>query len=97
MRWSRKRCGQVDADARSGGRALGDVRRDPHWRKPVGILNPHDSRALGIDIIYQEPALAPEPTVAENIFLSELPGLVNAGRLQRLAAELPEAPSLNTS
>ena len=56
--------------------------------EPVAILNPHDSRAFGIGIIYQELALAPELTVAENIFLGELPRLVRARDLQRRASEL---------
>jgi len=54
----------------------------------VTIASPHDSRALGIGIIYQELALAPELTVAENIFLGELPGLVNARRLRARAGVL---------
>jgi ribose transport system ATP-binding protein len=54
----------------------------------VSIPSPHASRALGIGIIYQELALAPELSVAENIFLGELPGLVNRRRLQERAAAL---------
>ncbi len=56
--------------------------------EPAVILSPHASRALGIGIIYQELALAPELTVAENIFLGELPGLVNARALRARAAKL---------
>ena len=54
----------------------------------VVIASPHASRALGIGIIYQELALAPELTVAENIFLGELPALVNARRLREKAGVL---------
>ena len=54
----------------------------------VTIPSPHASRTLGIGIIYQELALAPELTVAENIFLGELPGLVNARRLRDRARVL---------
>ncbi len=54
----------------------------------VNVSSPHSSRALGIGIIYQELALAPDLTVAENIFLGELPPLVNAGRLRARAAAL---------
>ena len=56
----------------------------------VTIASPHDSRALGIGIIYQELALAPELTVAENIFLGELPVLVNARQLRARARVLLE-------
>ena len=56
--------------------------------EPAVIPSPHASRALGIGIIYQELALAPELTVAENIFLGELPGFVNARALRARAARL---------
>jgi ribose transport system ATP-binding protein len=36
------------------------------------IRNTHDSKALGIGIIYQEFSLVPELSVAENIFLNQL-------------------------
>ena len=54
----------------------------------VSVASPHDSRALGISIIYQELALAPDLTVAENIFLGELPVLMNARALRARAAAL---------
>ncbi len=54
----------------------------------VAIHSPHASRALGIGIIYQELALASELTVAENIFLGELPSFVNARQLRARAATL---------
>jgi ribose transport system ATP-binding protein len=38
----------------------------------VHIRNTHDSRKLGIGIIYQEFSLVPELTVAENVFLNQL-------------------------
>ncbi len=56
--------------------------------RPVEITNPHVSRALGIGIIYQELALAPDLTVAENIFLGDLPGLIRRGQLRTRAAAL---------
>src|SRR4029077_20811471 len=36
---------------------------------PVDVRNPHDAQALGISTIYQEFTLAPDMTVAENVFL----------------------------
>ncbi|WP_239479446.1 sugar ABC transporter ATP-binding protein [Lichenicola cladoniae] len=54
----------------------------------VTIASPHVSRALGIGIIYQELALAPDLTVAENIFLGALPRLVNARALRARARAL---------
>ena len=50
--------------------------------KEVEIGNPHVSRELGIGIIYQELVLAPDLSVAENIFLGELPGLIPWRELQ---------------
>ena len=40
--------------------------------KVVNITNPHAGRKLGIAIIYQEFALVPDLTVAENIYLDHL-------------------------
>ena len=40
---------------------------------PVRVRNPHDAQALGISTIYQEFTLAPDMTVAENIFLGREP------------------------
>jgi len=41
--------------------------------KPVEIRSPHDAQALGISTIYQEFNLARDLTVAENIYLGQLP------------------------
>jgi len=57
----------------------------------VSIANPHIGRKLGIAIIYQEFALVPDLTVAENIFLDRLgqkKGLINWQMLYSHAAEL---------
>jgi len=48
----------------------GDIRIDG---RPVAIDSPRDALALGIRIIYQELNLIPHLSVAENIFLGELP------------------------
>jgi len=59
--------------------------------KEVEISNPHSGRQLGIAIIYQEFALAPDLTVAENIYLDHLSsrgGIINRGRLYRQSEEL---------
>ena len=55
---------------------------------PVRFASPQDSRGLGIRVVYQEPDIIPGTTVAENIFLGDLPR--RAGRLvdwRRLNAE----------
>ena len=57
----------------------GEIRIDS---RPVNISSPHVGRKLGIGIIYQDFALAPDLTVAENIFLDHLSrtgGLINWG------------------
>lgn len=54
--------------------------------RPVVIRSPQQSKALGVVFIHQELSLAPELSVAENIFLGELPrksfGRVDWGRLR---------------
>ncbi len=57
----------------------------------VNISTPHMGRKLGIAVIYQEFALVPDLTVAENIYLDHLSGtrwLINWGQLYRNAGEL---------
>jgi len=59
----------------------GAVRRDQGLVRIGGqdaeIVNPHTARAFGIRVIYQELVLAPDLTVAENISLGQLGGLVD--------------------
>ena len=51
-----------------------------------------DSKHAGISVIYQEPTLFPDLTVAENIFIGRQPrgalGLIDRSRMRREAAEL---------
>jgi ribose transport system ATP-binding protein len=57
----------------------------------VSITSPHVGRKLGIAAIYQEFSLAPDLTVAENIFLDRLGtkgGLISWRRLYSNASEL---------
>jgi rhamnose transport system ATP-binding protein len=60
--------------------------------RPVVLSGPAASRAAGISIIYQEPTLFPDLTVAENIFMGRQP--LGAGRridrseMNRAAAEV---------
>jgi len=67
--------------------------------KPVTILNPLHSQALGIAVIYQELMLAPTLTAAENILLSNYPCkwhiFLDRKRMQRRAQELAELLGLN--
>src|ERR1700693_4908159 len=41
--------------------------------QPVRFANPIDAREAGISVIYQEPTLFPDLTVAENIFMGRHP------------------------
>jgi len=53
--------------------------------QPVDITDPHKARAAGIAIIYQELSLAPNLSVAENIFLGREPhknGLVDRAAMR---------------
>jgi ribose transport system ATP-binding protein len=63
--------------------------------EPVDFRDPRAARALGITIIHQELALAPDLSVAENIFLGELPGVISWPALRRRAKELIERLGFN--
>jgi ribose transport system ATP-binding protein len=54
----------------------------------VNFHTPHDALAKGIAVIYQETALAGDLSVAENIFLGELPSIINWSRLREKARQL---------
>ena len=56
--------------------------------KPAILRDPRDARALGIAVIHQELALAPDLTVAENIFLGQLSPIVSHSKLRKRAREL---------
>ena len=63
------------------------------------VHSPHHALQLGISIVYQQSVLAPNLTVAENIFLGRMPktnrGLVDWKRLYRDANALLEDLDLN--
>ena len=67
------------------GRDAGEIRVEG---RKVEISSPRVSRELGISVIYQELVLAPHLSVAENIFLGELGGIVNRRRLRERSREL---------
>ena len=58
--------------------------------KPVHLKDPHAARDHGIAVVHQELALAPDLSVAENIFLGELPGVIGWGALKARARRLIE-------
>src|SRR5688572_1416026 len=41
--------------------------------QPLGLHGPADAREAGIAVIYQEPTLFPDLSVAENIFMGRMP------------------------
>ena len=55
---------------------------------PAQFHGPADARRHGIAIIHQEMALAPDLSVAENIFLGELPAGIRWPELRRRAGKL---------
>jgi len=59
---------------------------------PVTFRTVADSKAAGISVIYQEPTLFPDLTVAENIFIGRQPkgafGLISRSRMRQDAREL---------
>ncbi|WP_432829093.1 sugar ABC transporter ATP-binding protein [Dactylosporangium sp. CA-092794] len=60
--------------------------------RPLVLSNPADARAAGIAVIYQEPTLFADLSVAENIFMGRQPlralRRIDAGEMRRRAAEL---------
>jgi rhamnose transport system ATP-binding protein len=58
----------------------------------LDLHSPADARAAGIAVIYQEPTLFPDLSIAENIFLGHQPlgrgGRIDKAALRTLAAEL---------
>jgi len=63
----------------------GEVRVDG---KTFEFRDPRAARAMGIAVIHQELALAPDLSVAENIFLGELSPVISWGALRRRARDL---------
>src|SRR6201990_1298185 len=53
----------------------------------VSPQNPHDAQSLGIVTIYQEFTLAPNLTIAENVFIGREPGSGLFVSWRRMAAE----------
>jgi ribose transport system ATP-binding protein len=65
------------------------------WQgKPIEIHSPHEAQDVGITTIYQELALVPHLSVAENIFLNREPrkvsqiGLVDFRRQEQMAEQI---------
>jgi rhamnose transport system ATP-binding protein len=62
--------------------------------QPVDFAGPADARAAGVAVIYQEPALFPDLSVAENIFMGRQPvrgrldRRIDAAGMRRRASEL---------
>ncbi|WP_165068762.1 sugar ABC transporter ATP-binding protein [Marisediminicola senii] len=60
--------------------------------EPVAFRSPADSKAAGVSVIYQEPTLFPDLTVAENIFIGRQPrgrgGMISRQAMRAQAREL---------
>ncbi len=54
----------------------------------VSLRDPRAALALGVTVIHQELALAPDLSVAENLFLGELPGVISWRALKQRATAL---------
>lgn len=67
----------------------GEIRIDG---KPVRLQDPASSRAAGINLIYQELAVAPNLSVAENVFMGSEPrkqfGFVDRAQMHRRTTEV---------
>ena len=71
-----------------GGEILPDSGTLTFEGRPLTLSDPRAAADLGIAVIHQELALAPDLTVAENIFLRELPAAISWRRLNRRAREV---------
>ncbi len=60
------------------------------YGEAVELAGPRDAAGRGVSVIHQELALAPDLTVAENIFLGRMPRLVNHAALRRAARDILE-------
>ncbi len=60
--------------------------------RPVVLAGPGDARDAGVAVIYQEPTLFPDLSVAENIFMGRQPrgafGAIDRGRIDEATAAL---------
>ncbi len=56
--------------------------------REIVLRNPHAAHAEGIAVIHQETALAPDLSVAENIFLGKMPMMIDWRALRARAREL---------
>jgi ABC-type sugar transport system ATPase subunit len=59
--------------------------------KQIKISDPHSGRTQGISVIYQELSLVPYLTVAENIFLGNMPSRLGAVRRSQMNKRAQEA------
>jgi inositol transport system ATP-binding protein len=55
--------------------------------EPIALASPHDAQKLGIVTIYQEFTLAPNMTIAENVFIGREPGPRPFVSWRKMAAE----------
>src|SRR6201997_686525 len=55
--------------------------------RPVAFATPHDAQRAGIVTIYQESTLAPDMTIAENVFIGREPGSRLFVSWRKVAAE----------
>ncbi|MFN0191710.1 MAG: sugar ABC transporter ATP-binding protein [Aestuariivirga sp.] len=68
--------------------------------KQVAFSSPHDAQAAGIVTIYQEFTLAPDMTVAENVFIGREPGsklFVSRSNMEEQTSELSRRIGLERS
>jgi L-arabinose transport system ATP-binding protein len=67
----------------------GDIHLHGEWRS---LSSPREARSLGVRVVSQEPEIVPDVSVAENIFVGELPRrvgrFVDGRRLQRETRDL---------
>ena len=70
----------------SGAQAA-DAGRIALFGEPVAFATPHDAQRAGVITIYQEFTLAPDMTIAENVFIGREPGSKLFVSWSRLAAE----------
>ena len=81
----------------SGAQQRGCGRRSSSSASRSRFATPHDAQRAGIVTIYQEFTLAPDMTIAENVFIGREPGSRLFVSWRRLAEETRRSPSASGS
>lgn len=97
-------CGENGAGKSTLGKIVSGIYRADEGEirlagKPIAFASPLDAVAAGVSVVHQELAYCPNLSIAENLFLGEMPargGFVNFARMREAAALMLERVQLRT-